>query len=263
MTSFKTRVIGAVILVSLAIIFVPMLFKSPSAPPAQPVASDGGASGERPLRNQSSETGSESRFSQRLEVPDAPDIPEFTIEQAVEPELRDRKVEADASEIGGGQSSADRVDPASTKRPTVSTDSSTSARSPSSPPASSPAEPAKTAPQPVVKPAPKPADGGSAAPAAAKPDANSVGDKSRFGEAWTIQIGAFSDRSRAQKISTELQQTGTAAYLQDIKTASGVDMVRVYAGPMLARDSAEKLKSTLDSKYGVNSLIMRYRPVQP
>ena len=281
MTSFKTRVIGAVILVSLAIIFVPMLFKSPGEQPGRV---------ETPVSDNAMRTGALDRTpvtdanpanTRRLEVPPAPEVPEFTIEEPEEPALRytDRAAELDAEraavEARGSDdfqveqpaiSATQPAQPAgsatasgsSAAEPAATTDSA--ARAPA--PTGKVSQPTSQAPtQTTAQPsAPKAAE----QPAAPKPaPVEQTAPAGGFGEAWAIQIGSFADQARAQKLRADLQKEGTAAYVQEVQLDNGSTMVRVYAGPMLERNTAEKLKVTLDRKFEVNSLIMRYRPVQP
>ncbi|GAA3955037.1 SPOR domain-containing protein [Allohahella marinimesophila] len=253
MTSFKTRVIGAVILVSLAIIFVPMLFKSPADQPGQ-VETPQSDSALRSGSDRTPMTDADPRASQRLEVPPTPEVPEFTIEEPAEPELRysDRAADLDA-----GQSAVEArgSDDFEIERPTAGE------REPPTPAAEQNAQPASA---PREAPAAQPVERTASAPATPRPAAEKpAAPAGSFGEAWSIQVGSFSDQERAQTVRADLQKEGTAAYVQEVQLDNGSTMVRVYAGPMLERSTAEKLKVTLDKKFGVNSLIMRYRPVQP
>ncbi|MAM88967.1 SPOR domain-containing protein [Allohahella sp. A8] len=254
MTSFKTRVIGAVILVSLAVIFVPMLFKSPVEQPGRvetPLSDDAlrtGSADRTPM------TETDSRASQRLEVPPTPDVPEFTIEKPTAPALqysdRATEIEAERSAVEARGSDDFKVESPAEPR-----------REPASAPVGSTAD---TKPASSSTSVANPTERAVSKPATSKPAATSAPvPNGGFGEAWAIQVGSFSDQARAQKVRADLQKEGTAAYVQEVQMDNGSTMVRVYAGPMLERSTAEKLKVTLDKKLGVKSLIMRYRPVQP
>lgn len=73
MDGFKQRIIGAVIIVSLAVIFVPMLFDEPH----------------------------EERQRQSLEIPEEPDFPEVRVDEPREPEMRepDEAVEPPTADV--------------------------------------------------------------------------------------------------------------------------------------------------------------------
>ncbi len=61
-------------------------------------------------------------------------------------------------------------------------------------------------------------------------------------ESFVVQVAAFGDGSRADKIATELKKAGLAAY-----TEKAGNLTRVRVGPFAAREAAEKVASRLQS----------------
>ncbi len=103
----------------------------------------------------------------------------------------------------------------------------------------------KPAPAPVVKPTPKSNDGNKALallegrPAA--PDSKPAAGESRF----VVQVGAFSDTTRAREVRLKMEQAGIKTYTQTVETKDG-PRIRVRAGPFTnkveADRAAEKIK---------------------
>ena len=78
-------------------------------------------------------------------------------------------------------------------------------------------------------------EGRSAPAAAAAPKADAPAASSRY----AIQVGAFSEESKASEVRAKLQMAGVAAYTQTIKTASG-NRIRVRVGPFNSKEEAER-----------------------
>ena len=61
---------------------------------------------------------------------------------------------------------------------------------------------------------------------------------------WAVQIGAFSDREKAERLAADLRKQGFAAFQSPVATNDG-GMVRVRIGPQKDRDSAEAMAERL------------------
>lgn len=118
-----------------------------------------------------------------------------------------------------------------------------------------PAKPAATAPKPtpakpvVEKPvaaAPKPATPAPAPAAAPKPAAANVG--------FAVQLGAFSKAADANALRDKLRAGGFSAFVEQVATDKGV-LNRVRVGPVASRADADRLKSQVAAKTGVDGMV--------
>ncbi len=99
------------------------------------------------------------------------------------------------------------------------------------------AKPADARPEakPDVKPEPK------AEPAPAKPAASDSKDNApRF----VVQVGAFSDESKAREVRAKLEKAGLKTYTHVADTKEG-KRIRVRVGPFASRDEADKAASKI------------------
>ena len=77
-------------------------------------------------------------------------------------------------------------------------------------------------------------------------------------EAWSIQLGSFTDGENAARLAEKLRQAGYPAYLENEAVTEGVS-VKVRVGPELKRDDAEQLITKLKMEVALTGLLMRYR----
>ena len=61
---------------------------------------------------------------------------------------------------------------------------------------------------------------------------------------WAVQIGAFSDQDKAERLAADLRKQGFAAFQSPVTTDGG-RMVRVRIGPQKDRQSAEAMAERL------------------
>ena len=61
---------------------------------------------------------------------------------------------------------------------------------------------------------------------------------------WAVQIGAFSDQDKAERLAADLRKQGFAAFQSPVATDGG-RMVRVRIGPQKDRESAEAMAERL------------------
>ena len=114
---------------------------------------------------------------------------------------------------------------------------------------------APTAPQRT--PDPPPADAPPAAkpaPSAAKPAP--AGPPVVAGSAWAVQLGAFSNKSKAEQLVTELRKRQFAAFVLEYR-ASGKVLYRVRVGPEQDRARAEAIAARLE-KEGFQPVVARH-----
>ncbi|MCF6752438.1 SPOR domain-containing protein [Pseudomonas stutzeri] len=188
----KQRMVGALVLIALAVIFVPMLFTreddlrhvvvdAPAMPNTPPVAQI---------------------EIEPVEVPEPKSIPEgFEI------------VENDAS----AKSAAVPSEP--TESPAV-------------------AEPEQVKAPAQTTPVPQP-----------RVDADNLP------VSWSIQLASLSNRASAEKLQKTLREQGYNAY---IRAADGMN--RVFVGPLIERDEANRLRDQLQRQQKLNGFVVRFKP---
>lgn len=216
----KQRVIGALVLLALIIIFVPMLFNrqddarkvAVEAPP-QPAAPSVPATEVQPVQ-----------------TPEAPPV-------VVVPDEPAKPLGKPQTPIAGTAGQAPTQNAPVSPAPAQSQPAAPVAKAPatSAPVASAPAAPAAT-------PAP-----------AAKPD-------SRLGAAnlpnsWSVQLASLSSRPSADALQAKLRSQGYNAY---VRTADGMN--RVFVGPVIERSEADRLRDQLNMQNGVKGFVVRFQP---
>jgi len=221
----KKRLTGAVVIVALAVIFVPMLFEPESLDSLPPI---------------------------QQSIPRPPAFaPEVQTEVFLGP--------ADSG-VGGLADSAATVSqplplpPAGAPTPGVS-GRPASADGAGAPPVAKPAaDPAPGKPaKPVPNPLPNPASGKPAAgPDAATPRAAGAAMPS-----WVIQVASIPNAEGAAELEGKLRAGGFAAFIEKAEV-NGRIFYRVKVGPELDRARAEQTAARLREKHKVEPLIKSY-----
>ena len=226
----KQRLVGAIVLVSLAVVFVPLLFDSPreldegySATPIDGIP-------ERPQV----EADAPARIT--LEVPQTPRL--------------DAAVEREHGRQEAGTAAADRG--ASSDAPASSSASSDASDA-------SAAAPAATGPSASARPSASSSAG--AAPAAAAPD-DASGSKQAATDAsaaasggWLVQLGSFRESENARALRKSLEARGYTAFVEAGPSAQG-EVFRVFVGPMPRREQAEDSAAKLRSEMALKGIVV-------
>ena len=207
----KQRLVGAVVLVSLAVVFVPILFDLPHGVDRETPATTISEIPERP-QDQSG-----SSVSITLDLPRT---------QRLDAEVeRERSVSGAGVDGGGASSGAIASDSTSTAPGAVS---SASAPEPSEPPAS------------TIR-----SDPASAAGNAADDSEQKQAMQAPATDGWIVQLGSFAKSENALALRKRLQNSGYPAFVESGSSAQGA-VSRVFVGPMpnrrQAKDSAAKLR---------------------
>jgi DedD protein len=172
--AYKQRMVGALVLIAVAVIFLPMLFSRQDE--ARHVQVDAPA------------------------APQAPVTPAIKVEPVAVPEqqpLPQEPVPTDEDLAQAGQPPVNQQPPAMPIAP-----------APSRPAASAPA--AKPAPAPAAKPVAAPAP---AAPAPAAADPSRV-DANGLSITWAVQLASLSNRANADNLQKTLRSQGYNAYIR-------------------------------------------------
>ena len=77
------------------------------------------------------------------------------------------------------------------------------------------------------------------------------------GVAWVIQLGSFASQENADSLVKRLQKQKFPAYIDKVKTDAGV-VFKVRVGPKLSRAEAEKMQADLKSTQNLDAIIVRY-----
>lgn len=78
-------------------------------------------------------------------------------------------------------------------------------------------------------------------------------------EAWIIQVGAFSSQPNADGLRDKLKANGYPAFVKPVKVAAG-SLFKVYVGPEIRRQRADQQKLELEQKFQLKALILKYIP---
>lgn len=216
----KQRLVGAVVLVALAVVFVPILFDLPgdvnretSAPPISEIP-------ERPQDRSGSPV--------RVVTLDPP----RTLRLDAEVERERSRSEADG---GGASPAAVEAATASAATPEPSEPAASAPRTGPSPARSDPAPPAGT-----------PADGSAerkrAAPAAG---------------GWTVQLGSFARPENARALRKRLRDKGYPAFVESGPSSQGA-VSRVFVGPMAERSQAKESAVKLRREMALDGIVVPY-----
>ena len=217
----KQRLVGAIVLVSLAVVFVPILFDSPRELnedyPATPVA-------EIPERPQV-----EADAPARITI-EAPETPRLDAEvesgrQASNANAADRRASAEASAPASGASGQ----PASARR----SDASSARSEPAT------ARPDTTSGKKQTAGAPAAAGGSSAAAP----------------NGWVVQLGSFRMAENARALHRRLQARGYPVLVEPGPSAQG-EVFRVFVGPMSRRKQAEDSAAKLRREMALQGIVV-------
>lgn len=121
------------------------------------------------------------------------------------------------------------------------------------------------APSPVTVPPPAPSDTkpmelpgrpAEKLPEPAKPLKAPVTSAPAVSPAWAVQLGAFSNRAKAEQLVAELRKRGYAAFVLEYR-ATGQVLYRVRVGPEQDRERAAEIAARL-AKDGFQPVVARH-----
>jgi DedD protein len=78
-------------------------------------------------------------------------------------------------------------------------------------------------------------------------------------DAWVIQVASLSVQAGANKLRDQLQLEGHKAYVRAVPSEKGTTY-RVFIGPKQDKAQALAIKSQLDKRLKVNSLVLPFKP---
>jgi DedD protein len=219
--ALKERVIGAIALVAIAVLVVPVFLDGPST--EAEIVSE---SVTLPGQNE------QSRKRQTIVLERDRDQPVPVSSRSPQATTAAEKLAADDA---ARKAAAARADPAAAESPPSGDDT----------PAAVPAE--KAPPTTVAKAAGRPGAEAPPKTTVAKADvtpAAAAAAESTTGM-WAVQLGSFSNQANAERLAADLRESGYAAFLSQLSTSSG-SLHRVRVGPQKDRESAEAVAGKLN-----------------
>jgi DedD protein len=77
--------------------------------------------------------------------------------------------------------------------------------------------------------------------------------------AWILQIASVSSADKADELRSQLLEMKHKAYVKKVVRGDKT-LYRVYLGPKFEREKLEKLRGDIDTRFGVTSMTLRYTP---
>ncbi|AOY87582.1 sporulation protein [Marinobacter salinus] len=216
MDGLKQRIIGALVLVSLAVIFVPMVFDEPHS----------------------------ERTSTDIKIPEEPPFPEVTAPDA--DSVTPPSYQEPASEIAGPDTSqpdteapAYRIIEGAGSPEQTADDSNVSPGQPA----------AETANITEETDAPD-----TSRDVADETGSESVEYSRSLEGAWVVQLGSFGNAENARRLRDQVREKGYGSHLQEV-VRGDTTLNRVFCGPFASKSDAEAAKRALDQAFSLNSLV--------
>jgi DedD protein len=219
--SLKARLIGAVVLVALAVLLIPELLSGRKAP--EPVAEED--AGPRGTRTFTIELGQSPGQGTRS--------PPTAAAPAASPTLADNSPATPVTDPGAEPPAGTVAEVVDRPQPEPTPAPATVAKPAESAPTS-----VETAPEAAPRPEPKPP------PAQSAP-----------GGAWAVQVGAFSSADTARKLVGDLGGDGYRAFVSPVNRG-GKTLYRVRVGPAGDRAGAEQMVPRLKAR-GLPATVVR------
>jgi len=216
----KQRIVGAIVLISLAVIFIPMLL-----------------SGKSDLLSNQLSSNIPPKPSYEIRRPEINDL-----EKPVQPSFARPEPEKVVQQpILDAEKS-----PSKAKKPTAA---------PSVEVSKDPAE--KSAAKKQSEPAPStsqiPAPDKLAHPKISQPTKESA----QLATSWVVQVGSFSKKKNATSLRDKIQKSGISSFVSEAQSSKG-KVYRVRVGPELKRSLADDLRKKVDRKFGLDGIVIRY-----
>ena len=222
----KQRVIGAIVLVSLGVIFIPMLLNSErSLDDGMPVFGSNIPSKPTYISKESDKTSKPS--SAAIIIKSQADFDSRVIVDEHTPKLKDKSVASFAKE----ESPTKKLPTKKSK--TTQTQQVKKKSTPNSIPAKKRATSSKIITAKKTPTAKQPA------------------------KAWAIQVGSFSERKNAFSLRNKLRSKKFTAFVDAVKTPKG-NIYRVRVGPEVLRAQAEKTQKRLIKELKLSGLVIAH-----
>ncbi len=250
-THARRRLMGALVLLAVAVVGFPLLFETQPRPQQAPVPIEGGIPlGGADVTIASAAAGDAAVVSQAAAPPVAPDKAAAPAAAPAPP----AKGVATAAAVAAAGSIDLAMKPAAPTAKAAPTPAKADDRKPEevkAPPKPDLKPQAKSEPIPDPKPPakvePKPAP---AAPAPAPAPAQANADNQR----WVVQVGAYTNLQRMNETRQKLERLGLKTYISDVNTANG-KLTRLRLGPFSSKAEAEAAAAKVKAQGFANNLL--------
>jgi len=219
----KQRMVGALVLIALAVIFLPMLFTK-----------------EDELRQV------------KVEAPAAPAVPALPQVQVEPVQVPEPQVIPDESVAAQPQTAPSTPIAPAPSAPVAQAPVQQEAPKPATPVPTP--QPVKPAPTVAATPAPAKPAAQAPAPAQTQASANKI-DPNGLPVSWSVQLASLSNRASADTLQKTLRSQGYNAY---IRSADGMN--RVFVGPVIERAEAERLRDVISRQQKLKGFVVRFQP---
>ena len=75
--------------------------------------------------------------------------------------------------------------------------------------------------------------------------------------AWVVQLGSFASAENAESLNKKLRQSGYSAFVEPLQQG-GTKVFRVRVGPELRRSSAQSVRDRLQANMGLDGIVVPY-----
>lgn len=220
--ALKQRLLGAAVIVALAVIIIPFLLDGSGTEPVSevPLPPEPQSEQRGPLIvDDSVPTPDRAPQSQVIDQYSPPPSPPQA--PSAEPSLPAEPTPADPDAGMPKPAPQAAVEPESDAKPETA-----------------PAPEPQPAPEQAAPPEPEPSDSaGSAAPSTATATAG-----------WVVQVGSFSEQDKATALQDRLRKQQFKAFVERFQASNGQSMYRVRVGPVPERPEAETLQQKLEAQ---------------
>ncbi|WP_110661516.1 SPOR domain-containing protein [Salinicola socius] len=247
---WRERISGAVILVALGAIFLPMLFDDPEPRQQEPgpvmvieQPIDGGETRQRIIEspeppasvaaNGGQNAGSQSTGNQNGGSAGNVPVPEPDTRSQLGAGSEDSFGQSSDGSSDNGRVSSGGDDPIADI-----------AQSEQAQPEPRPSNPAPSEPAPAQPPSTS-----SSSPSSSTPERTSASSDG----GWVVQVGSFGQSDNATRLAAKLKEQGFAAYSQPRDN----NLTTVYVGPFSSSDAGEKARSELKQAANIQGLLIR------
>ena len=227
--ALKQRLLGAAVIVALAVIIIPFLLDGSGTEPVSEVP--------LPPEPQSEQQGP-------LIVDDTVPTP-------------DRAPQSQVIDQYSPPPSTPEVSPAEPSLPAEPT--------PADPDAgmSRPAPQAAAEPEPEAKPEPAPAPAPEQAATPEPEPSDGAGSAAQStaaaSPAWVVQVGSFSEQEKATALQDRLRKQQFKAFVERFQASNGQSMYRVRVGPVPERPEAESLQQKLEAQEKLKGFVTQHQ----
>ncbi len=217
----KERLVGAAVLVALAVIFIPMLLDEAPTGPGPITESNIPEQPEEPFNSRIVPVKPKPAEVELPPPPTAGSEPDTSAAEPVAPAAETEAAPAAGNGDRGAASDGEAADTAAS-------------------PADGESVTAETDKQPAVS-----------------QDMPEPGDEDAKPSGWVVQLGSFAKEDNARDLNKKLQADGYAAFVEPVMS-SGEEVYRVRVGPQVLRDDAEKVRDRIAGEFDIKGIVISY-----